>query len=353
VLLKFAKKLRKLKCNHFYYWHINKKTRHYKVIHLMFNDKFNQAYVEFLNRNFDINKHGVLCKRWFDKFPFPSGSNVFELSSFKKIDLKSCDKIILHSLFDNEVVDILYENPKLLKKSTWVMWGGDLYNPPRDEKHDFVRKNCKEYVNMMDKEYAIKKYGMEGAFHDVHYVFPISKSMLDAVETKKQPKLRIQINNSADISTLAVLDMLSKFKELDIQITTVLSYGDMSQKELIIDKGEEIFGDKFEYLDQFLDPRDYLQHLANIDVLILNQDRQQGFGNTITAIYLGKKVFIKKKVSVYSYLNRNNINVFSSDKITDMSFTTFIQNDSKDINIMNISKYIDEDCLKEAWVQVF
>ena len=41
---------------------------------------------------------------------------------------------------------------------------------------------------------------------------------------------------------------------------------------------------------------------------------------------------------------RNDINVFSSDKIVDMSFATFIQNDNKDINAMNISKYIDEAC---------
>ena len=34
---------------------LNNKIKNAKYIHLMFNDKFNKPFVDFLNRNFDIS----------------------------------------------------------------------------------------------------------------------------------------------------------------------------------------------------------------------------------------------------------------------------------------------------------
>ena len=61
------------------------------IVHLMFNDKFNKPYVDFLNEYFDSKQHIVLCKRWFTH-PFPTGKNVFEIETLKNINLKNVKK---------------------------------------------------------------------------------------------------------------------------------------------------------------------------------------------------------------------------------------------------------------------
>jgi dTDP-N-acetylfucosamine:lipid II N-acetylfucosaminyltransferase len=357
MVVKLIRKLEKtIRSRSLYTWYINRKLKHAEIIHLMFNDKFNAPMADLFNNNFDTTKQVILCKRWFSEHPFPSGKNVFCVTSFRNINLAYCDKIIAHSLFDQEVVDIMYDNPQLLQKSHWAIWGGDLYNPPRNKKHDFVRSNFNSYSSIMyvDREYAIEKYAMKGRFYDAPNISDMSTDKLDKLDTRKeQETIKVQINNSADRSTLDMLDSLARFRDMGIKVTTVLSYGDMDIKESIIQKGKELFGSKFEYLDRFLTPNDYLKHLAQIDVLVLNQNRQQGLWNVIAAIYLEKKVFIKSDISSYNCLNNLGINVFNSDDVVEMDIGEFLQNDSKVMSKKSASKYISVAYAITAWREVF
>lgn len=333
---------------------INNKIKKYKFVHLMFNDKFNKPFVDFLNRSFNPKEHLILCKRFFNEFPFPEGENVIEIKSLKGLKFDSVKKIICHSLFDNELVDYLYTHKEILKnKAYWVIWGGDLYEAPRDEKNDYVRKNFCGYLNDVDKHFAIKKYGMQGKFYPMFYSFPISKKTLD--DTKKQQKeyLQIQINNSCDKSTIEMLETLSKFKDENVMITTVLSYGNIRYKQEIIQKGKEIFADKFNYLDTTLSPKEYAQQLATNDILILNQDRQQGFGNILASLYLGAKVYIKSAISTYKYFNEIGIRVFSTEDISNVSFEALCAHNEIYSNKKLVSKFFSNDFLMETIKDVF
>ena len=138
-----------------------RKIDSYKYVHIMFNDKFNKPFVDFLNTNFNPKEHLVLCKRWFSEHPFPIGDNVMEIQSLNCFNFNQADKVICHSLFDNELVDYLYSHQDILKqKAYWTIWGGDLYEAPRDEKNDFVRKNFKGYMLFAnnDKQILLNKY---------------------------------------------------------------------------------------------------------------------------------------------------------------------------------------------------
>lgn len=280
---------------------INYVISKYKYIHIMSNDKFIKPFVDFMNNYFGDDEHLFLINDLgidTKVAPFPSGKNVFEFMKLKGINFgaKNIDKLIFHSLFAQDWVDYLYKNKDLLNKSYWVMWGGDLYNPPRDEKNDYVRKNFKGYLNDIDREYALNKYGMPDRFFNVFYNFPISKNMLDSTRQEPHEYIKIQINNSCNKTTLEALDMLSKFKDENIRVTTILSYGKyMEYKEPIIQKGKEIFGEKFEYVDELMSPSDYANYLAQNDILILNQRQQQAVGNTLATLYLGKEFLSGKR----------------------------------------------------------
>lgn len=331
------------------------KTENAKIVHIMFNDKFNKPFVDFLNKNFNPDEHLILCKRWFnnDTMPFPTGGNVIEIKTLKNINLSNYQKIICHSLFDDELVDLLYNQPELLKKAYWAMWGGDLYGAPRDEKNDYVRENFKAYINKTDEKFARNKYNIKGKFYDGVYAFPISKEMLDKTVKKDKTYLQIQVNNSCDESTLEILDILSKFKDENIIVKTILSYGSLTFKESIIQKGKNIFGEKFEYIEEFFPADKYAQHLMDNDILVLNQNRQQGFGNIISSLYLGKKVFIKSNISTSKYLNDQDIKIFATEDIAKMSFCEFIRYNENETAKKNVKKYFDEKYLVSLWAKIF
>lgn len=356
------KLLKKIK-NKIKIFKINNRIKKYKFVHIMFNDKFNKPFVDFLNRSFNPKEHLVLCKCFFNEFPFPEGENVVEIKSLKGLKFDSVEKIICHSLFDIELVDYLYNHREILKnKAYWVIWGGDLYGAPRDEKNNYVRRNFKGYISDVDGdcEIALKQYGSNPKTYNAGYTFPITKEMISnakqvVAQYKTETPVIIQINNSCDDSTLAILDDLSRFKDENIKITTILSYGKLEYKEQIIQKGKEIFGNKFNYLDKILSPGEYAIHLANVDILILNQNRQQGLGNSMVALNMGAKLFIRSEITTFTHLNSKGCKVFDTNKIKDMTFDEFICLDeaTKKLNEKNSEKFFSDLYLKSLWYSIF
>ncbi len=338
-------------------FNINNKLKSAKNVHIMFNDFFNKPFVDFLNKNFDTKEHLVLCKRIFSNLPFPQGENVLEYKSLNFLNFDKCEKIFCHSLFDGKLINFLCKHKNLLQKTYWIMWGGDLYNASRNEKNDYVKRNVKGYIALIqgDELIAGQKYGEKPNWY-APYSTPISGKMLSSVkQTKKNNSLVIQINNSADESTVEMLSTLSKYKDENIKIVTILSYGNLKFKEQIIEKGKDIFGDKFTYIDEYMKPLEYAEHLAKIDVLVLNQNRQQGVGNCTACAYLGKKIFIKSNVTSFSYLQNLGIKVFDTHKIKEMNFDEFKSFDNIicEQNIKNIEFYYDENYQLNAWKKIF
>ena len=323
-----------------------------KYVHIMNNDKFNRPFVAFMNKHFKSEEHLFLCKRDFDDMPFPEGNNVIEIKSLDEVNFnkKNIKKIILHSLIGN-TVNYFYKHKKLLKeKAYWGIWGMDLYNAPRNKKNDFVRKNFCGYMCGFDREYACQKYNLNPQkFHRLFAIFPVSTDVLDKTQKIKKDYLQIQINNSCDQSTLDMLRVLTKFKDEQIKVVTILSYGQLDFKEQIIEAGKSIFGNKFEYVDKYMSSFDFAQHLAQNDILILNQNRQQGVGNMIASLYLGGKVFVKREVSTNKYFNEEGIKIYNSEDVENLSFAEFCKYPEKAKNEQEVRKYFDEGYLAGLW----
>lgn len=259
---------------------LNQTINKYKYVHLMIDDKFTQPYINFINKNFDSKEHLFIYRDVVRYIKRPKGQNVFRIKDYSKLNFgKNNSKIICHSLFDTQVVDYLYAHPELLKKAYWIIWGGDLYNAQRDEKNDFVRKNFKGYISAIkgDEELAKQRYKSKSLLFHAPYLCSMFQQRDYIYKIRKHPiakkYVKIQINNSSDESTLEMLDILHQFKDENIKITTILSYGDLDFKESIIERGKSLYGEKFEYIDKFMDGKDFIDHLHSNDILILNQNR--------------------------------------------------------------------------------
>lgn len=236
------------------------------------------------------------------------------------------------------------------------MWGGDLYNIESSEKQNYVKSNFRGY-NTLDEKVIIDMHKPKKCnFFIANYSFPISIASEYFSDIKLQSKVnafRVQINNSSDRTTIEMLNVLYKFKEYDITYFTVLSYGDLSCKDDIIKIGVDRYKGNFLYLEDYIDPSGYALEIAKNDIFILNQNRQQGFGNVIASLYLGKKVFIRSDVTTYDYLHKNGIYVYDTKTISDLTYEEFIKNDYAEQNKKNIIKLMSEENLVKCWQELF
>lgn len=339
---------------------LKRRLKRVKYVHLMFNDKFNKPFVEFLNRNFKQKEHLILCKRSLP-FDFPKAKNVVEVLAYRKLNFANVDKIICHSLFDLEVIDYLYNHRDILqKKACWMIWGGDLYNAPRGEMHDYVRSNFRAIITDVDGDARVyyERYKSSAICYNAGYTFPITREMMERFshcEHEKKKNFIIQVNNSCDISTLQMFDYLQHCRNENVCIITPLSYGQMEYREAIIEKGRSLFGDKFRYIDKMLSPDEYTRHLSQVDILILNQNRQQGLGNCIAVLSMGGKVFIRSEISTYAHFMNMGIRIYESERVKDMSYEELVCYDEqqKKANMDRAHIFTDELYLKKLWSPVF
>jgi len=360
-IVRKARAIKRIMLNKMNIKKINKLLSEGVIIHLMFNDKFLKPYVDFLNKYFNCKKHIVLCKRWFDKYPFPEGKNVFEIESFDCINLVNAKKIICHSVFDHEVIDRFYQERELLGKTCCVIWGGDFTNRSKEKrlhKDLFVLGNFYQYVGGIDEPIVREMYNISDKqifFRNVNYIFPLNKTILDNVTCKNKGYIQIQLEQSAEISILDSMDLLYKFKDENIKIVVILSYGgDGVLENEIIKKGCLLFGDKFEHIDNYMSPVNYAKHIVNNDILILNGDHQMAFGNTTAHLYLGKKVFVRSDIPTGKFLLDNyDIRVYSTESINALSFDEFITDHFSHSNKNNTLPFFDEEFIAKGWQKVF
>ena len=268
---------------------------------------------------------------------------------------------MFHSLFLNGVCEYLFFHRNLLKKKAyWIIWGGDLYEAKRDPVNDYVRRNFHGYISDTDGDCEVtkEKYKIKKAFfYNGAYTFPVQWDMIEVALEGKKPKdcVRVQVNNSCDRTTSEMLKKLSKFRGENIEVTTVLSYGDMEYKEAIMETGKQIFGDKFVPLSNYLSPMDYAKWCAQNDIYVLSQDRQQGLGNSFITLATGGKLYIKSEITTFSHFKRHDIEVFDTNDIGKICFEEFEEypDQVRRRNMENVKIFFDNRYLKELWDPIF
>lgn len=341
-----------------------------KILHIAPCDEFIPPFIEFVKDNFEFNDHEFLLTNGVDEKNLNIASNVHLVGSSKIgklqyysqliIKMQQADKVILHSLFDNVVIQILFYMPWLLNKCYWVMWGGDLYI------HQFGRRNWKWKIREFFRRPVIKNMGnlvtyVEG---DVNLARKWYKAKGNYQEClmyvsnlyqhyeapyKESNVVNIQVGNSADPSNnhMEVLEKLLAYKDKDIHIYIPLSYGDDEYAKKIIDKSKELFGNKVKYLTKPVPFDEYLKFLGSIDIAIFNHKRQQAMGNTITLLGLGKTVFIRSDTTQWQFFKDKKIEVYDSIKLHSL------YNEDHLHNIEKIKEYFSTETLINQLTLIF
>jgi hypothetical protein len=202
-----------------------------------------------------------------------------------------------------------------------------------------------------DYELVKKWYKAKGKYYEC-FMYPsnLYKEVDLTIRDKEENKIYIQIGNSADPSNnhKEIIDKLKEHKEKNIEIICPLSYGNREYAEEIKILGENIFGNKFIALMDFIKFEEYLKILSKVDIAIFNHRRQQAMGNTITLLGLGKKIYIRNDVSQWELFNEKGIKVFDNNTIE----LKKIDYNTKKNNQRIVRRYFSEENLKIQWSKI-
>ena len=349
------------------------------------NEKFIDPYIEFIKNNFNFDEHKffIIDGVSDEKLKIPNYENVYfyksnynknkiiqilELFKILYKSLKQGEKIYFHSLFNKKIILFLFVFRNFLKRSNWIIWGGDLYCYEKRKRYlknffwykieDYVKKNFAHISTLVPEDYEIAKkyYKVKGKNQMAIYPFDLDIEFFNNLSAEIKNNVYIQVGNSADPSNnhFEILDILKKYKNENIKIFCILSYGDKEYAKKINDYGKKFFGKKFIGIFDYMSFKEYCQYLKNIDILIFNHKRQQGLGNIFMLSYFEKKIYIRNDISSWNYLTKDlGLKLNSYENIKRETFKKFIKNNCKGNKEKVLKTYFSSKYISQIWTDIF
>lgn len=348
-----------------------------KILHIGSSATFIPPYIELIKEKFNPDEHLFYLTPGMADEELKVYRNVHFLGAGKLSHLKGyafllkhlmrSEKIFLHGLFNWHIVVMLFFTPWLLKKTYWIMLGGDLYVRQlgrRDWKwmtREFFRKRVIKRMGHLityihgDVELARKWYGARGEYHNC-LMYPSNTIDPDVnnikyVENECRSTIKILVGNSADPSNnhSKMFEVLLPFKNKSILIYVPLSYGNDDHAAYVARLGEKYFGDKFIPLTEFICRDKYEDLLRSIDIAVFNHKRQQAMGNTIALLGMGKTVFMRNDVTQWSFLTSLGLKV---KPISEFSLDVMDRSEAFDNSVI-VKNYFSRDNLINQWDKIF
>lgn len=356
-----------------------------KHLHIIHNDKFTDGFIKFIMNNFKFEKHRfvVIGNPNKSKYEVSTLENdyIYKLDSLRNLEnillyhkfLYKAKRLHFHGLFNGDIIKLLYLQPWLLKKSNWIIWGGDLYSYKKindnwkKKLNEFCRrkvfKNFREITSFIPGDYKVAKkiYKTKADYnYAITYSIFEEPSYFDELVTQTDENESnttiFQVGNSADPSNnhIDILRKLIPYKEKNIKIMVPLSYGNEEHRNKIIKFGNKKFGNKFNPLIKFYELKDYLKILNKVDIAIFNHERQQGLGNMTTLLRLGKKVYLRNDVSSWDYFQDIGAKVYNTLEIEKINFKKLINypTDIRQKNIKIIKRIMSDEYRIKLWQKI-
>jgi dTDP-N-acetylfucosamine:lipid II N-acetylfucosaminyltransferase len=283
-------------------------------------------------------------------------------------DMDNYDIIVLHNLdfFKSKLV-ISYKNPE---KFIWFPWGSEFYNNPFFYKKKLTGKNSQKlfkkstlvrlkkyivnarnkYFNLSNNShYSIKKATSLiknlGILHEEDFQLMMNKKVikkdckylkftyypLEFIFNEKYNNnvngSNILVGNSATITNnhIEAINILDKFNLNGKKVITPLSYGDSKYAKIIKEYGFKKLGQNFVPIIDFLPLAEYNKIIQSCSITIMNHYRQQAVGNILTMLWMGSKVYLDNRNSIYHYLKRIGCHIYSIAEASSLNEKLFFE----------------------------
>lgn len=319
------------------------------VLHLFgWDKKFFLPFRDLIHEHFADGRHQFIVFGDVTEDDVPASPdtrvmpNILKNSVGMTMAMNKADKIIIHGFFNNHLFYLLAMQPWFLKKCYWVMWGGDLYiheAPVKDwrwKKNELFRhyifKRIGHFITYIKGDYELARrwYGAKGEYHHC-LMYPSNVYKQFCLPPKQGETTNILAGNSAGPTNNheEIFDKLTAYKQDNIQIFCPLSYGPTDNAEHIAKLGKEMFGEKFTPLLEFMPVDKYIELLGQIDIAVFAHRRQQGMGNIIKLLGLGKKVYMRSDITPWAIFDELGVKVFDLRNFDLVPLTDDVRKDNQ------------------------
>ncbi len=142
--------------------------------------------------------------------------------------------------------------------------------------------------------------------------YPIQQTVGEALLERFVEGDGIWVGNSATPENNHI-DAFYQLKEMGISNRLVicpLSYGHIDYAEQVTQSGRELWGENFKSLRDYMPRELYNEQMLQCSLFVMNHWRQQAFGNILTALWLGAKVYLSRRNPILQDLRNWGIHVF-------------------------------------------
>jgi len=350
------------------------------ILHLTRQEKFTRSFIDFIQENFEIKEHFFLLVGGQQKKEFEiedtryiktlKDKNNF-LKYFLKFNIKmyKADKIIIHGFSQPYMFIYFSLQPWLLKKTSWLLWGADLYSYKikkttiKTTIYEIMRSICIKNFNSIiayaegDYDLAKQWYKTKAELKKCLYYpyFAVEDYLKDIELDSNLEENIIMIGNSASPESehLEVFQKISKLKGIqDYIILCPLSYGNMNYANQIIEYGNKYFGNKFKPLVDFIKSEEYYKLLSKVKIVIMAHKRQQATGNILALVKFEKKIYIRSDISTWNFYKENGIKLFDYENLEEDLFNPIEQREKTNNRAMIKEKFINKRMVQE-WSIIF
>ena len=356
-----------------------------KLVHLVtYNEKFIPSQIGFLRSEFPEAAQEFFLVgggRGVDRLVGTGVSRLTAatLSSFLYKAYRA-QRLVLNGIYSHRLLLLLLLSPGLLRKAVWLPWGGDIYWPelvPASWGNRLIDKlrglafrrlsaiatPARGDYQKLQVLYGVKSRHIPGCPNIFSFDELVLERMRKLAEERRAlgETCVIQVGNSADPSNnhIEVMEWLARYSAKDIEVRVPLSYGFdgvESYRDAVMHRGRELFGEKFRPMTQMMNADAYNRHLAEVDVMVFNHRRPQGFGNMLISTYLGAKVYMRTHVSTWDYLvNGEGCKLFDVMELVSISFEEFLRLDQLDRqrNSSSVAHLFSRQWQKAMWRDLY
>lgn len=214
----------------------------------------------------------------------------------------------------------------------------------------YIQGDYKNYINVFPQNLRLEY--VEFAYQE--FITPSIFPIINQKKIKPFKEINIQLGNSADPGNnhYEALLILKGINE-KFTIFCPLSYGDRKYSNNLKKYGANLFGNRFVPLETFLSKKQYFDNLETIDVAIFPNPYQQGAGNAIQLVGMGKTVYLDSRNTLKLFFEQLGIVVFDIANLSKKKQLEFITHEQQKLNIEKISLYFSNTNKLERVTRLF